>query len=102
MVALEEKMDKSYQIQVKLTDNQDLLNSNEIDILYLPSTTTSLVLDQLFYEYLHLALPIVVTCEEKDFDTMPCDQQILDRLNNNESKDENVDPRWQALEQLKK
>ena len=102
LVALEEKIEKEYQIQVKLTDNQELLKANEIDILYLPATTTSLELDQLFYEYLHLALPIVITCDEKKIDQMPCDTQILERLNIEENREENVDPRWKALEQLKK
>lgn len=102
MVPLMEQLDTSHQVQIKLTDDAMLLNTDEVDILYLPSSTTVLELDQLFYEYMHLSIPITSTCDNKEFDQMPCDSQILKFLNGEKNKEKSADPRWAALEQLKK
>ena len=102
MVPLNEQIDKSYQVQIKLTDDENLLNIDEIDILYLPAKTTVLELDQLFYEYMHLSIPITSNCDDKNFKEKPCDSQILEFLNEESSKEKSADPRWAALEKLKK
>lgn len=102
MVSLKETIHDSYQVQVKLTDDENLLNTDEVDMLYLNATTSILELDQLFYEYIHLSIPITSTCDNKEFDNMPCDPQILKYLNEKEENTNVADPRWAALEKLKK
>ena len=102
MVPLKEQLERNYQVQVKLTDDESLLNTDEVDILYLPASSSVLELDQLFYEYLHLSIPITTNCDDKGFKEMPCDTQILTFLNGQKNKEKSADPRWAALEQLKK
>ena len=61
MVSLKEPIIESYQVQVKLTEDENLLSTDEVDILYLNSNSTTLDLDQLFYEYLHLLMRSAAT-----------------------------------------
>ncbi|MFD2144667.1 YceD family protein [Mucilaginibacter antarcticus] len=57
----------------------------------------------LIYEYINVAVPLIATCSGGD-DTSKCDKEMIDKLDNLSSgneQDEQADPRWDALKNIK-
>ncbi|MCR8557564.1 DUF177 domain-containing protein [Mucilaginibacter sp. BJC16-A38] len=57
----------------------------------------------LMYEYINVALPFITVCDNEG-NTPYCDKEMLEKLNNlsaNTEKDEQIDPRWEALKKIK-
>ena len=60
----------------------------------------------LIYEYVNVAVPFIANCEDGG-ENSKCDQEMLDRLNQLSGSDEQtteqqqIDPRWDALKNIK-
>lgn len=88
---------------VKLTE-EDLGETTE-EILVLPRNEYELNIADLLYEYINLAVPHYSKCSEQG-ENISCDEEMISTLNGlapkqEEEKQEEVDPRWEALKNLK-
>ncbi len=83
---------------VKVTEK---LNDEEDDIIYLSPNEQELDLTHLVYENIHLALPIKKAHKSKK-DCNPEVIKKLEEINITEEKNEEHDPRWDALKNLNK
>ena len=57
----------------------------------------------LIYEYINVALPFITVCDNEG-NTPYCDKEMLDKLNKltaNNEQNEQADPRWDALKNIK-
>lgn len=93
--------------QEQLTSNftqivkfSDVLETEKTDeIIYLPSNEHTLNIRQQLYEFIHLSLP----SKRAHANEADCNQEILDKLDELAYQEpEVVDPRWTALQNLKK
>jgi uncharacterized protein len=93
-----------YRLYIKFMDTvPDDDEINDTDIVFLQREEPEIDLTQYLYEFAHLSLPLVKTCE-KPFATPFCDMEVkrvLEQLRNEEPNGENIDPRWSALYKLK-
>jgi len=78
----------------------DLVEPKEIDeIIILPTNEHTLELAHQLYEYIHLSLPI----RRIHADKADCNQEMLEKIEELAYQEpEVVDPRWSALQKLKK
>lgn len=70
------------------------------DVIVIPSEEGEFDISSLIYEYIILSLPI----HRVHQDISECNQEVIDYLENNdyqEVEDDDIDPRWKCLEQLK-
>ena len=82
---------------VKFSDVMEIEDTDEI--IHLPSNEHSLNVAQQLYEFIHLSLP----SKRAHADESDCNQEILDKLDELAYQEpEVVDPRWTALQNLKK
>lgn len=91
-VAVEGKQD----LLVKFSDTE--VSDNE-DTVVLPEKATTIDLAQWMYEYVVVAMPMQKLHKEGE-----CDPEVLKYLNTEEEQTEareEIDPRWEALKQLK-
>lgn len=91
-VAVEGKQD----LLVKFSDTE--VSDNE-DTVVLPEKATTIDLAQWMYEYVVVAMPMQKLHKEGE-----CDPEVLKYLNTEEEQteaSEEIDPRWEALKQLK-
>jgi uncharacterized protein len=75
------------------------------DIIILKKNENEISVANLIYEYINVAVPFITVCNDEG-NTPYCDKDMLDRLNKlasgeEEQKDEQADPRWDALKKLK-
>lgn len=74
------------------------------EIMTLGRSEHEIALAGLIYEYINVAVPFVATCGNEG-NTSYCDKDMLDKLNRlsagNEQEEENPDPRWDALKNIK-
>jgi len=81
------------------------LESDDDEIISLSRKETSIDISGPLYEMINVAVPYIKNCEQADKD---CDQEMIDRLEKlsidkqHEENEENSDPRWEALNKLKK
>ena len=84
---------------------EDELESDDEEIISLSRKETSIDISKPLYEMINVAVPYIKNCEQSGKD---CDQEMISRLENlsiekqNEEKEQNSDPRWEALNKLKK
>lgn len=84
---------------------EDELESDDEEIISLSRKETSIDISKPLYEMINVAVPYIKNCEQGGKD---CDQEMIDRLENlsiekqSEEKEQNSDPRWEALNKLKK
>lgn len=95
---LEIKMSDHVDYIVKVTEK---LNDEQDDIIYLSPNEQELDLTHLVYENIHLALPIKMAHKSKK-DCNPEVIKKLEELKITEEKDQEHDPRWDALKNLNK
>ena len=73
------------------------------DIITLSKNDHEVMLAGLIYEYINVAVPFIKTCGNEG-NTPYCDKEMLDKLANlsaNNEPDEQADPRWDALKNIK-
>lgn len=88
---------------VKFTHDEWDLGSEEIVVL--SHHDYELDISNLLYEYINVHVPYYTKCSEQGQD-IDCDPDMLNRLKNNEteepiSEEEHIDPRWEALKNIK-
>jgi uncharacterized protein len=71
------------------------------DIQVIPETAHQFNLSPFIYEYIHLLVPIRRVHPEDESGSNRCDPEILQKLKEL-SEHHEMDPRWEALSQLKK
>jgi uncharacterized protein len=76
---------------------------NDDEIITLSKNDHEVMLAGLIYEYINVAVPFIKTCGDEG-NTPYCDKEMLDnlaKLSVNNENDEQVDPRWDALRNIK-
>jgi uncharacterized protein len=79
------------------------ISDDDPDILTLASDENELELKQLFYEYIHLALPIKRVHPDDKNGKSTCNPDMLKKLSEHLIEDDNdktIDPRWEDLKKL--
>jgi len=102
--------DYPYQVAIderqiaKFTGNVDLEEDTE-EIVVLTKNENEINVATLIYEYINLAVPYINRCGDEG-NTKWCDQEMIEKLRQlsgaSNEKTENVDPRWEALKNIKK
>ncbi len=85
-------------LYVKLGDEWD---EESDDVLIIPESEHEFNISQLIYEYIMLMLPIQRIHPDDEDGNSTCDPEMLEKLGTQPEPQE-TDPRWEALEQLKK
>jgi uncharacterized metal-binding protein YceD (DUF177 family) len=73
------------------------------EIIILTKNDHEINIAGLVYEYINVALPFITVCDDEG-NTPYCDKEMLDSLSKlaaNTEKDEQADPRWDALKKIK-
>jgi len=81
----------------------DEATGEDEDIIVLSKNEHEIELSGLIYEYINVALPYITVCIDEG-NTPYCDKEMLDSLNKlsaNTDKAEKLDPRWDALKNIK-
>ncbi len=86
----------SLQIVVKYSDETE----EEAEIVYISTETKLLNVAKYAYESICLAIPLIKVCDE--IDDPPCNQSMLDYLENVEEEPNTENPIWEALKKFKK
>lgn len=88
----------------KFTNNADLEEDTE-EIIALTKNENEINVATLIYEYITLAVPYINRCDDEG-NTEWCDQEMIEKLKqlsgSPNEEGENVDPRWEALKNIKK
>lgn len=95
----------SERLIINFFGNEDLEDDTE-EILVLSAKDHELDIAPLMYEYINLAVPFNNRCEDPG-NTPSCDLEMIatiDKLSseNREAESETIDPRWEALNKIKK
>lgn len=76
-----------------------------VEVIYILPETSHFNIAKYIHEFVSLALPMVKIYDCQDEDPKPCDQEMLNRLNQNEHLDSGEDqlnnPAWDALKNIK-
>jgi len=88
----------------KFSEDENL-NATE-EVIILTKNDTEIDLSGFIYEMVNLAAPYINICDDPG-KTDACDKQMLAKLNElsvepQEDENDNVDPRWEALKNIKK
>lgn len=81
------------------------MESDDEEIISLSRKETEIDISGPLYEMINVAVPYIKNCEQAGKD---CDQEMIDRLNQlsseqqTEKNEQTSDPRWEALNKLKK
>ena len=84
---------------------EDELESDDEEIITLSRKDTEIDISGSLYEMINVAVPYIKNCEQADKE---CDQEMIDRLEQlsidkqAEENEQTSDPRWEALNKLKK
>ncbi|MES2622675.1 MAG: DUF177 domain-containing protein [Bacteroidota bacterium] len=92
-----------YVCYVKFAEEPEKEN-DEPDVLFIGREQTVIDLSQLLYEYVNLCLPMQKLGCESPGNEPQCNKEVLKYLtpgNGESKKEEEVDPRWAALKNLK-
>ncbi len=81
------------------------MESDDDEIISLGRKETEIDISGPLYEIINVAVPYIKNCEQAGKE---CDQEMIDRLKNlsidqqHQENEQNSDPRWEALNKLKK
>jgi uncharacterized protein len=90
-----------YEQQIAKFSEEEI--SEDEDIITLSKNDHEVMLAGLIYEYINVAVPFIKTCGDEG-KTPYCDKEMLDslaKLSANNEPDEQIDPRWDALKNIK-
>lgn len=74
---------------------------DETEVIFISRDEPDLKLYDHVYDFVHLSLPLVKRCESRA-DVKQCNQRVEAFMNLLKAKNEESDPRWEALKNLKK
>jgi len=83
----------NYRLFCKYEDNMQ----DGDEVIVVDAEQAFLDMSQLFYEYTVLALPIVNRIDCEDMSSRPCNEEMLDRLEDDSTMQENEASPWDAL-----
>jgi uncharacterized protein len=89
-----------FKIIVKF-DQVEENQSNDDDVIYISRDDSSLNVADVIYEYIIINIPIQVKHPIDREGNSACNPEILEKLNLNQTEDDEVDPRWDNLFKLK-
>ncbi len=84
---------------------EDELESDDEEIITLSRKDSEIDISEPLYEMINVAVPYIKNCEQADKE---CDQEMIERLEQlsidkqGEENEQTSDPRWEALNKLKK
>ena len=87
-----------YEVAVKYK-NEDVIETEDEDVVYVSKSDDFIDVSELIYEFILLSIPLRCAHPENELGESECNQEVLNKLKS--TKEENVDPRWAALEKLK-
>ena len=87
-----------YEVAVKFR-NDDTIENEDEDVVYISKSDDFIDISNLIYEFILLSIPLRCVHPENENGESDCNQEVLKKLTS--TKEENVDPRWAALEKLK-
>lgn len=88
------------QLVVKLVEQPDE-SLNEDNLWFIDENEYALDVFHFVYEIIRLALPIKITHPDDEQGNSTCNPEILKILENLSLKESQIDPRWEALKQIK-
>ena len=91
-------LDFTEHLIVKFSD-EELEDDDEV--VFLPYSTYEINLAQFIYEYVNLALPMRITHPENEKGDPSCQVNVVEEFEGFLEQEEEVDPRWDALKELK-
>lgn len=80
-------------IQLECEIHQD----NDDDIILIPRNSDFIDVSKPIYDYILLSIPI----QRKHANIADCNQEILEHFNKTKQENKDIDPRWDALKNLK-
>lgn len=86
-----------YQLIVKFSHDP---GDEEAEIVYVSPEIEQLNIAQYIYEYIVLSLPMIKVYNCVEDDPVPCDEEMLDRLEAEEEEDATPNPIWDELRKL--
>ncbi|MBS0010952.1 MAG: DUF177 domain-containing protein [Bacteroidales bacterium] len=95
-----ERLNSDDRVLLKYGDHREELDD---EVIIIPYDESEFYLDQLIYEFAHLALPLKKTHHDDENGNSTCNPEMLEKLSRHMVKgpEDNNDPRWQELEKLK-
>lgn len=94
-------------IDLPIADEQQLVvklshepGDEEADLVYISPDTEQFNVARYIYEYVVLSLPMIKVYDCEDEDPLPCDEEMLDRLEADEHTDDSPNPIWDELRKL--
>lgn len=94
-----------YEVYIKYTDEHSELDESETEIIFITRDEPEIDLTKLVYDLVHLSIPIHKTCDDSS-NGQKCDTEMLKMIDNYlqenaETKENEIDPRWEKLKNLK-
>lgn len=93
---------EEHQLVVKLTNEPDL--EEEADIVFLPESTDELDVSQYVYEFIILSIPLNKMYDCENDEILPCNQDVLGKIENLSHPDEEVNEStnklWDAMKNI--
>lgn len=93
-----------FKVFIKLSDREDE-ESEDPNVIFIDRQETHLDLKQLIYEFIQLSIPLQRICNPEPGKTKYCDTTVLEYIkkeNQSSKEDNDIDPRWAALKNIKK
>ncbi len=93
-----------YKVIVKYTETQPQTTQEEHDLIFISPHDTHFDIRQLLYEYINLSVPIQRTHPIDKDGNYTCSNDVVNILNRHQQSktEKKSDPRWDALNKLKK
>lgn len=88
---------EDYQLIVKFSYDP---GEAEAEIVYVSPDIEQLNIAQYIYEYVVLSMPMIKVYDCTEDDPVPCDEEMLDRLEAEEEEDATPNPIWDELRKL--
>lgn len=88
------------EVIVKFGEQADVEETDEAEIITLPSGDTEMDLAQLIYEYICLLIPFRNVHADDENGNSTCNAEVMKKLNEHKVKEDHNDPRWNDLKNI--
>ncbi len=92
-----------FKLIVKLVDDADTMNEQEVDpdVYYINRTESHLHLADWIYEFINLSIPTTRMCSPEEMGGPGCNKEVLEKLRKLQPEDHNANSIWKGLEKFK-
>lgn len=97
LAAIDLPLENEQQLIVKFSHEP---GDEEAEIVYVSPDIEQFNIAQYIYEYVVLSMPIIKVYDCQDNDPLPCDKEMLERLEAREEEDAAPNPIWDELRKL--